>query len=76
MHEIWCLGSDGITCEVQATAQIDVGAEIVGQFATQYIAEYGHRVPVIGQISFNRTVKICAFLLMLGDVYCCFLVMS
>ena len=58
MHEIWCLGSDGITCEVQATARIDVCAETVGQFATKYITENGRRIPIIGQISINGSVKL------------------
>ena len=35
MHKIWCLISDGVTCEVHPTAQIDVGAETFGQFVTK-----------------------------------------
>ena len=41
MHEIWCLGSDDITIEVIPTAQVDVGAEVVGQFSSNYLAEMG-----------------------------------
>ena len=32
MHEIWRLGSDSVTCEVHPTAQVDVGAGVMGQF--------------------------------------------
>ena len=57
MHEIWCLGSDGITCEVHSTAQMDVGSETVGHFATQYFSENGRRIPIIGRIAINISVK-------------------
>ena len=57
MHKIWCLGSNGITCEVHLTAQIDVIAETVRQFATQYFAENGRRISIIDQISVKRSIK-------------------
>ena len=43
--------------QVHPIVQIDFGAETVGQFSTQYFAENGCRIPVIGQISINRSVK-------------------
>ena len=58
MHEIWCLDSNGITRKVHLTAQIDVGDETVGHFSTHYFAENGRIIPIIGQISVNRSVKI------------------
>ena len=58
MQEIWCLGSDRITREFHLTEQIDVGSETSRQFATQYFAGNGRRIPVIRQISVNRSVKI------------------
>ena len=58
MLEIWCLGSDGVTHEVHPTAQIDVVAENFGEFTTQYLSGSGCIIPVIGQISINRSVKI------------------
>ena len=58
VHKIWCLGSDGVTCEVHPTAQIDVGAETVGQLSNQYFAENERRIPVIGQISIKGSVKL------------------
>ena len=48
MHKIWCLGSNGITCEVHLTAKMDVGADTFGQFATHHFSENGCRIPVIG----------------------------
>ena len=41
MHEIWCLGSDGITREVHPTAQVDVGNGVVGQLLFDYLSENG-----------------------------------
>ena len=58
IHEIWCPGSNGVTREVHLTVQVDVGAETVGQFSTQYFLENGRRIPVICQISINRSVKL------------------
>ena len=58
IHEILCLGTNGVTCEVHPTAQIDVGAKTIGQFTTQYLPENGCRIPVIGQICINGSVKI------------------
>ena len=55
---MWCLCPDGVICEVHPTAQIDVVAETVGQFLTQYFSVNGRRIPIIGQISINRIVKI------------------
>ena len=57
MREIWCLGSDGVTREVHPAAQIDVGAETVGQYSTQYFSENGRIIPVISQNSINRSVE-------------------
>ena len=57
IHKIWCLGSVGVIREFHLTAQIDVGDGTVGQFMKNYLAENGHRIPVIGQLSINRSVK-------------------
>ena len=38
--------------------QIDVRAGTVGQFMTQYLDENGLTIPVIGQISISRSVKL------------------
>ena len=58
MQDIWCLGSNGITREFHPTDQIDVGAGTVGQFTTNYLAENGRRIPVIGQVSINGSIKL------------------
>ena len=57
IHEIWCLGSNGVTHKVHQTSQIDVGAETVRQFWTQYFDENGRIIPVISQISINRSIQ-------------------
>ena len=33
MHEVWCFGSDGITCEIHPEEQVDIGDGVVGQFS-------------------------------------------
>ena len=58
MQKIWCLGYDSVTREVHTTAQIYVGADTVGQFATQYFSENVRRIPIIGQISVNINFKL------------------
>ena len=58
IHEIWCLGSDSVTREVHPTAKIDVGAGTVGKFTTNYLAENGCRIPIIGQLSIKGSVKL------------------
>ena len=57
MHKMCCLCSDGVTYEVHTTTRIDVSAETVGLFATQYFAENGRKIPIIIQISVNGNVK-------------------
>ena len=57
MHKIWRLGSDGITREVYPKAQVDIGAGTMGQFSYDYLAENGWRIPILGQISINGSVK-------------------
>ena len=34
IHEMWCLGSDGVTLKIHTTALVEVGAGTVGQFTT------------------------------------------
>ena len=58
MHEIYCLGSDGVTREFHLTLQIYVRNETVGKIVTQYFTENGRRIPFIGQISVNRSAKL------------------
>ena len=57
MHEIWCLSSDRITREVHPTAQLDVSAVVIGQFLSNYLAKNGRRIPILGQICINGSVK-------------------
>ena len=58
MHEIWCLGSDGIACEVHPIARVDVSARVVGQFLPDYLAKNGCRIPILSQIFINGSVEI------------------
>ena len=58
MHKIYCLGYDGITCELHPTAQVYVGAGSVGQLFSDYLAENGRRIFILGQIPINGSVKL------------------
>ena len=58
MHEIWCFGYDGITCEVYPTARVDLGSGVVGQFLSDHLAENGRRILILGQIFINGSVKL------------------
>ena len=58
IHKFWCLGSDGVNHEDHPTLQRYVGAGTVGQFMTNYLAENGRIIPVISQLSINRSVEI------------------
>ena len=57
MYEIWYLNSDGVTPEFHPTAQSDVGAWTMGKFLTNYLAENGRKILILGQISINGSVK-------------------
>ena len=37
-HKLWCIGLDNIFHEVHMTAQLEVGAGIMGGFMTNYLA--------------------------------------
>ena len=57
MHEVWDFGDDVITCEVRPTAQVDVGAGVVGQFLSNYFTENGHIIPILSQKFINGSVE-------------------
>ena len=56
-------GEVGVTPEVNPTAQVDVGNGFVGEFATNYLTEDGHKIPILGRKYINGGVKWLAFLL-------------
>ena len=39
IHELWCLGLDGISHEVQPTVHIEVTSGSIGEFVTNYLTE-------------------------------------
>ena len=57
IHEVWAFGEDGVTREFYLTVQVDVGAGVVGEFATYYLTESWHRIPIFGRISINGSVE-------------------
>ena len=57
IHKFWDFGDDGVTREVHPTSQVDVGAGVVGEFATNYLTESGRRIPIFGRIYINGSVE-------------------
>ena len=53
VHKFWVLGEDGVIPEVHPTAQVDVGAGIVGEFSTCYLTDNGCRTPIFRKKSIN-----------------------
>ena len=43
--------------EVRPTAQVDVGAGVLGEFFSDYLAESGRRIPILGIITINGSVE-------------------
>ena len=57
IHEVCDFGDDGIMCEVHPTLQVDFGAVVVGEFASNYLTESGRRIPIFGRICINGSVE-------------------
>ena len=55
---MWCLSLDNVTQEIHPTVQVEVGARTVGEFTTNCLAGNGHRIPIIGKLSINRSVEL------------------
>ena len=47
IHEVWNFGEDGVSREVQLTAQVDVGSGLFGEFANNYLNETLCRSPFL-----------------------------
>ena len=56
IHEVWVLGLDGIICEFHPTAQVEFFAGTVRYFVTDYLAENGCRIQIIGQLFIHCSV--------------------
>ena len=57
MHKVWAFYEDSVMREVHLTAQVDVSAGVVGEFASHYLTESGRRIPIFGRISINESVE-------------------
>ena len=56
IHEFWCLDLYGICCEVRSIAHVEVTVGTVREFVTDYLAENGRRILIIGQLYVNNSV--------------------
>ena len=57
IHEAWTFGEDGITREVHLTAQVDVVAGFVEEFATNYLTPSWRRIYMFGINYINGSVE-------------------
>ena len=57
IHELWCLGLDNTSRKVHPTAQVQVITGTVGNFVTDYLAENGRIIQIIGKLSANNSVQ-------------------
>ena len=58
IHELWCLGLDGISHESHPTDQVEVIAGIIEEFLTNFFLENAHIILIIGKISVYNSVQI------------------
>ena len=68
MHEFWCLVLDGIIREGYPTMQVEITAGTVGEFVTDYLAEDGCRIEIIGQLSVNDSIHFFGVLGQVGRI--------
>ena len=57
LHKIWSLGLDNVTREIHSTERVEVDNGTVGDITTNYLAENGHRIPIIGRLYINGSVQ-------------------
>ena len=57
IQKVWTFGEDSVTCEVHPTAQVDVGAEFLGELLTNYITENWCRILMFGVNLINGSVQ-------------------
>ena len=56
-REAWTFGEDGVMREVHLTVQVDVGAGLVGEFATNYFTPSWRRIPMFGLNTINGSFQ-------------------
>ena len=57
INEFWCLGLERISLKVHLTECLEVPDGTVGEFVTNYLAENGLRINIIGKFSINDGVQ-------------------
>ena len=73
IHELWCLGLDNISHILHPKAGVEVGSGTVGELTTNYLAENGLIISIIGKLSINGSVQFLGIPNFSGGVYCCLL---
>ena len=57
INKLCCLGLDVICRELHPTACVEIPDGTAGYFVTNYLAENGRWIPIIGQLSVNNSVQ-------------------
>ena len=57
INKLWCLGLNGVFCKVHTFVRVEIPSGTVGEFVTDYLAENGRLVEIIGEISVNGNVQ-------------------
>ena len=57
INNLWCPGLDVIFLGVHHTARVEVQAETVLEFVTNYLDKNGRQIKIIGKFSVNESVQ-------------------
>ena len=57
INKLWYLGLDRICCEVNPAVRVEILAGTVGEFVTDYLAENGGWIAIIGELSVNGSAQ-------------------
>ena len=69
IHELWCHRVDGICFKVQPTAGIDIPAETIRQFVTEYLSDNGWHNRILENLASTSAFDSLEFLIF-GEVNC------
>ena len=57
INELWCLSVDKIYHKVHPEARLEIPAGTVRELVTDYLAENGRHIPIIGKLSVDNSVQ-------------------
>ena len=66
INELWCQYLDRICREVNTTSFVDIPAGTSGEFVTDYLAENGRQIRIIGELTIKGSIQ---FLVLYDQVW-------